>query len=328
MKHKEKAGRLFFNCRGSISVFQCLILVSLVVFIGVIIDIARILAAQRKVQSALNTSARSVMSYYDTGLMGDYGIFALPYRHGDEELQELFYRYLDANLTDRSRNFRLFDFEISPEGTEIKAFGSIIGDDVLKEQIMEYMKYRAPINMVQSILDRFRSAGLDGKLGFAEKEKEVRARRKELKGEIDALNSAIQEIKRSSTDIKDLGQMRNRLVSLSLPLDNIGNLFEKYQSAREEAQKAASREGAESTQAEFQTVADEIGHLKEDIHRNINKIDQAILEIERLRERIRELEKQLDDLKEEGGQEDAEDILAAEIDACEVRVNEIKQRII
>ncbi len=325
MNDRKRADRLFSSCRGSISVFQCLILLALLVFTGVVVDVARILAAQRKVQSAVNTATRSVMSYYHTDLVGDYGIFALPYKHDDLKLQEIFHRYLEANLADRSRNFRLFDFQINPEETRIEVFGSLLGDDVLKEQIMEYMKYRAPINIVQSIADKFRSAGFEGKLDFAGKEKELRMRRKEIKDEIEGINSAIREIKERSTDIQDLKQIRDKLVSLSKPLDNIGNLLDKYKSARDEAQKAASREGAQPSQTEFRTLADDIGLLKDSIARNINKIDEAVREAEKLRERIRELEKRLDELKENPGQEGEEEKIIAEIDHCRARMDEIQE---
>ena len=40
-------------------------------------DICRVMAAERKVQNALDTAVRSVLAQYDDELVGQFGLFAV-----------------------------------------------------------------------------------------------------------------------------------------------------------------------------------------------------------------------------------------------------------
>ena len=69
--------KVYNNNRGAISVFLIIIFLSLLMLSGLFVDICRVMAAERKVQNALDTAVRSVLAQYDDELVGQFGLFAV-----------------------------------------------------------------------------------------------------------------------------------------------------------------------------------------------------------------------------------------------------------
>ncbi|HNU79342.1 MAG TPA: Tad domain-containing protein, partial [Bacillota bacterium] len=113
--------------KGAITVFLALIFMSLIIFAGTVIDIVRIIAADRRVQSALNTSARSVLADYDSELMGSYGIYGVNAAEGN--VKEDFYRYMSVNLKERHKNIKFIDISIDYEDIEIEGMENLLNHE-------------------------------------------------------------------------------------------------------------------------------------------------------------------------------------------------------
>ncbi|MDP4091754.1 MAG: DUF5702 domain-containing protein [Bacillota bacterium] len=141
--------------RGQITVFLCFILVAILIFSGVLVDGSRVAAARAQTRRAVSASAESALSLFDSKLKDDYGIFCLN-RNDQNELQEIISEYLKKNLmideNPGQKGFDPYNFRI--ESLNVSPLYNLTENDVVKNQILQYMKYRAPKAIIEGILDR------------------------------------------------------------------------------------------------------------------------------------------------------------------------------
>ena len=165
--------------KGAISIFLMLIFVASYVLAGLLVDGGRYRMAQVMAESALDSANESVLSYYNQMLFDLYGIFAvdsssinLNSSEGAETLSQIssvLKNYVDQTLsitdvdyssystlltnwimeqgqdsTKETKYFDDYDFEVT-----IKAGSSVTlaSTDYVENQIIEHMKYRAPIEI-------------------------------------------------------------------------------------------------------------------------------------------------------------------------------------
>lgn len=193
--------------RGSITVFLCLILTSMLILQGYLIDGSKILTAKLNMSSAGEMALNTGLTYYDEALRDIYGMFAVSTT--EEELAENMKKayletlgiavggeadntaytdqlleYIDRTIrngwseeeTGQLLHFDNADFTMAGvDGTQLS------NDYVLKEQILQYMKYRGPALVGYGILEKLsmfkgikkQQKALDKKLEYEEKMDEV-----------------------------------------------------------------------------------------------------------------------------------------------------------
>lgn len=148
------------NKKGAITVFLLIVFLSVLMLAGLIIDISRVMVAERKVQNALDTAARSVAAGYDDELVGQFGLYGIS--HTPEQEKEL-KRYFTVNLVDRHKNFHLINYQVQDLTVKYAVQKGLLNDDVFKNQIREYMKYKGPILMTQNVIEAFNLGGFGKK---------------------------------------------------------------------------------------------------------------------------------------------------------------------
>ena len=124
----------------------------------------RITAADRRVQSALNTSARSVLAEYESELIGNYGIYGV--NAAGANVKEDFYRYMSVNLKERHENINFIEIDIDFEDIQIQGMDSLLKHEAFKRQVQEYMKYRTPIKSADTLIEQLQDIKLDKKINF------------------------------------------------------------------------------------------------------------------------------------------------------------------
>ncbi|WP_027093195.1 hypothetical protein [Cohnella thermotolerans] len=136
---------------GSVSVYFIAVTAGFVLFTGLLIDFARIAAFRKQAELSVKSGARSVLSAFDPELYGRYGLFA----RGGDPADELFRRTLEGNVEPRDGDsFRPLDVEWSDAGVlESRPLGS---HDVFRRQVLEEMKYKAPIDLSLELASRFK----------------------------------------------------------------------------------------------------------------------------------------------------------------------------
>ncbi|MGE5423373.1 MAG: TadE/TadG family type IV pilus assembly protein [Ignavibacteriales bacterium] len=143
------------NNRGSTTIYLVIVFFAVMVFIGLMIDLGRIRIAENQLRRASNASARSLLADYDTGIKDQYGLFVTK---PINDPQGAFKKYMMVNLSHGpSQNIDLLDYRY--ENSDIYYFRALDNPKVLKQQILEEMKYRAPVQLSIEIFQRLKSLG-------------------------------------------------------------------------------------------------------------------------------------------------------------------------
>lgn len=163
--------------RGAVSVFLVLILVPCIVVSSVFVDISRVFLGKNVAASSADLALNSLMTNYDYDLSDWYGLAASCQNIDDfyEISAEYFLRMLSsqgisdeeivlisdyyANATNDDTIYDLLEMESLTDTGDI--IQPISGADLtnaalLKDQVVEFMKYRAPIEITTGIIEKLK----------------------------------------------------------------------------------------------------------------------------------------------------------------------------
>jgi len=159
---------------GQTSVFLAITMMAVLILAGLLVDIARINAGKAIVKRAADSAAKSLLADYGSKLKEDYGIFAFN-GAGASDLQDQFEELLACNLSipleedSYEGSTDLFGFRI--EKVRVTPIYNLSESKVMKKQILEYMKYRAPEEMVESFMEKLAAVRDVGKMSGAYRQK-------------------------------------------------------------------------------------------------------------------------------------------------------------
>ncbi|MGE7827958.1 hypothetical protein [Paenibacillus sp. NPDC093718] len=137
---------------GSVSVFLIIALAAVFMFVAIFIDFSRIAAMKVQSERLTRAAVRSVMSSYDPQLQKEYGLYALGGTSGDLIMGNVLNDSL--NPGDRSDAFRLMAMGLDSSGLELqRPLGTY---DIFNRQIIEDMKYKAPIDFTLELVGKFK----------------------------------------------------------------------------------------------------------------------------------------------------------------------------
>ncbi len=150
--------------QGAISVFLSIILLSTFLFSAVVVDGGRIYAARNIVSGAGQLALNAGLSNYDVALKDAYGLIAMS--RTPEELQDNLHTYFVDSLgacgiTEEDYNTALVFLQMASSGESFSSqevdHTEICRGPVMEQQVLEYMKYRAPITVGTGILDKLKN---------------------------------------------------------------------------------------------------------------------------------------------------------------------------
>lgn len=179
--------KLIRAAEGSVTILLTVIMLPMLVFSFSVLDLCKIFLAKDIIESTTDLALRSALTSYDDVLKDMYGIFASS--KSDKELTENVANYYAATLSscgievdDAGATLEFIqgifgtelDEEMNNNNNFLKVFpgGEIDGKvyapisvsglpesavsnpDVLRRQIVEYMKYRGPITMAAGLFDK------------------------------------------------------------------------------------------------------------------------------------------------------------------------------
>ena len=178
--------------KGQASVFLCVILPALILFAGLLIDFSRIKTGEAQVKRAVASAVKSALAGYDSRLKNGYGIFALS-ENDAYALSGVIRKYVEKNLMiDKSvipeetgqaaesfapgqaeegkkvgigKRFDLYGFRIE-DITAVPLF-NLAENRAVERQILEYMKYRAPKEIAEEIIEKLSAVRDAGKMAEA-----------------------------------------------------------------------------------------------------------------------------------------------------------------
>ncbi len=167
---------------GAISIFLCIIMMANILLASVLIEGTRMKRAESQMQEALENSVSSTLAGYQSTLKNLFGVFAIA-ENDRESLKNEVENYLNNTLMTElgvskealdndnlkflkglftnngdfeNANFvNLYDYKI--ENVEVTQIHNLTENKILKQQILEFMKYRAPKIMAEGFLDKITS---------------------------------------------------------------------------------------------------------------------------------------------------------------------------
>lgn len=145
--------------KGTIAVFLTLILIPTFIFGGVMIDGTRVYGSKNLLSGAGEMALNGALANYDTELNDYYGLLAMAKSPDEVEgiLQEYFEDTLNAQgLTTDDLSRALIYLDVLENGFEASPVSEseIYRTEVLKADILEYMKVRGPVMMTENILGK------------------------------------------------------------------------------------------------------------------------------------------------------------------------------
>lgn len=162
--------------RGAVSVFLVIILVPCIVIASIFVDLGRVSIAKSVSESSADLALNSLLTNYDADLNDWYGMVASCQSIEEfyEETAEYFLRMLTSQDLDDDEILTLsayyanavgddsiMDLLLISSDDETSSIISAVDDAdltnaaLIKEQVVEFMKYRAPIEITTSVIDRF-----------------------------------------------------------------------------------------------------------------------------------------------------------------------------
>lgn len=174
--------------QGSISILLVIILMPMLTMSAIVVDSSRLNLAKSMVSSAGDLTVNTALANYDTILKDVYGLFAMSQTDSEEDFQKRIREYFEKTLvgygvTDEehakdyveylesgisgyfngtsdvdeiSRNFMNMVVEDDFKATKVEN-SSLANSEILRTQLVEYMKYRAPLSVGLSFLDSLKS---------------------------------------------------------------------------------------------------------------------------------------------------------------------------
>ncbi|TVX91943.1 TadE/TadG family type IV pilus assembly protein [Paenibacillus agilis] len=145
-------GRRFWKRqKGAVSIFLIFIVMVIFTVMTVFIDYARIAAMEWRSEVIAQSAARSVMSAFDPVLQQRYGLFA----YGETEPALIVEEVLRQHVPKQSQNsFSWVQLEVDSHSTGVtRPLGHL---EEFEHQIMEDMKYKAPVQLGYEIFGRMK----------------------------------------------------------------------------------------------------------------------------------------------------------------------------
>ena len=177
--------KFLYRNRGAVSVFLVIILVPMLLVSSMFVDASKIKLSHSVLDSATDLTLNTALTNYDTMLKDMYGLFATV--QDTDELYERLEKYYTTCITssgvsdeetqgyveqlmaqlglvaDGSETVDLLGIQVTDFDISKRTDASLVNAAVLEKQIVEFMKYRAPINTGLSFLSSLKSFKTLGK---------------------------------------------------------------------------------------------------------------------------------------------------------------------
>lgn len=135
--------------KGSITIFLVMILTVVLGSSSALLEMGRYHSQVGLFREMTDNAAFSTLACYNNNLYERYGLLAMDLA-GNDQAQQMFEEYIRANMTTTSG--RAIDGNMELTDTSVNQLYALSDIDILKNQIKEYSKYRAPIYLASNDL--------------------------------------------------------------------------------------------------------------------------------------------------------------------------------
>ncbi len=148
---------LLKETKGSVTVYLIIVVSAIFLFVSVLIDFSRMKLAEHDSELAAKAGLRSIFSAYDRELR-KYGLFGIAL--SGYEQQEIMHEIVSGNLSASVDSpFSLIRVHLQGEQpVHLKILYDLGNPDVFNQQVLEDMKYKAPVTFAKNVKDAFGSS--------------------------------------------------------------------------------------------------------------------------------------------------------------------------
>ena len=211
---------LFKSNKGAVSVFLVIILVPTLIVTSIFVDVSRMFLSKSVTESAADLALNSQLSQFDKELNDMYGLFANAQSVDDvsTNLDKYFESCLVSSgveTTDASKYGKalsdLIDEELGEEYSDLLQISSsddtsitpitdanLANSQVLKNQIVSFMKYRGPVNIIEGFFSDITE--VKDQVDIVDEETEITDT---MSQHFESQNKVLTELKDAYFDIKD-----------------------------------------------------------------------------------------------------------------------------
>lgn len=221
---------LFYKNKGTISVFLTLILLPVLLVGGMTVDASRIYMSKAVISDAGEMAMNAGLARYNEKLHDEYGLLVMdqPPEAMEKELETFFNGTLNGTGLPRAEDYQKILDLLTKSFEAVNVQGSeIYRTEVEKQQIIEYMKYRAPVCIAELVIDKMHqlkdtkkmTEAMEAELDFAEDMEDCQDAFIEAKEALDALNQKIQSfpsLSRMKEELSDTEEDYKEIVSRCL----------------------------------------------------------------------------------------------------------------
>lgn len=235
--------------KGAVSVFLVIVLIPCMVISSMFVDMSRVVLAKGYTTSAADLALNSLMANYDPDLSEYYGMVA-SCQNIDQFYEESAQFFLEAlysqglNADDAESMLAwansfvvgegvhdLFQLDVQTETSKIVSPvpNASIGESavIIKDDIVEFMKYRGPIEITSKIVERLANSNAASTLGNASKDEALVEDKKDYaNAEEDFMDAAYKTFKK----VKEYEALRS---GYSLDASKMSKMLTDMKNARE-----------------------------------------------------------------------------------------------
>lgn len=299
---RTRIHHLFINEHGSVSIYLIIVVVSLFLFNAILIDYARILVAENQTDTAAKMAIRSTMSSFNSSLH-EYGLFGMNDSNPTSTFQEAFAKNLSVQ---QSGYYHFAETEMVKGKTRvfIDKGKMLSNENTFKHQIVEDMKYQAPIQFTSAIIDGLMKASdsMEQASAFADLASDIDKKAKVRKQELD---QAKKDLNQAKTTLENMQSTIRQESTKDFPSVNI---MEDIVDNEDTYKEVLSSKGDHSSSQNF-TKSDAI-NFESDSKTLMNQIvkqaksvethlNNAVMEINKARKVNQSIKKTIDEKRKQ-----------------------------
>ncbi|WP_274649194.1 hypothetical protein [Paenibacillus humicola] len=148
----KKWRRFIYGDDGAVSIYLVIAATGILLLMSVLVDFARVAAFRKQLELSAESGIRSSLSAYDESLYERYGLFGA----GGTDRNAIFSRVAQHNWEASNGRFRLLDIQYG--SSHVNSYEVLGTHAVFKRQVLEEMKYKAPIDFTLEVASRFAPA--------------------------------------------------------------------------------------------------------------------------------------------------------------------------
>jgi len=144
--------------RGSITVFMSLCLTVCLLFIGTLLESARIVLIRSRVLASTEAAMDSLFAEYDGELFDEFGVLLLNYYELDDSIEEAAKKAVEAQMSLNTDRMVIGGnlFRGNVKSVRVRKIYPVVHQEgkLFARSVLDYMKYRIPVSVAADIFEK------------------------------------------------------------------------------------------------------------------------------------------------------------------------------